>query len=81
MKRVYICILFLCFGFTHLYASADIAFEAQDTAQVNLLNRQGFQIHLTDHDQTIKKGQEALEIAKKINYIDAAITPSLGTRG
>ena len=70
MKRVYISILFLCLGVTHLYASADIAFEAQDTAQVNLLNRQGFQIHLTDHDQTIKKGQEALEIAKKINYLD-----------
>ena len=46
MKRVYISILFLCLGITHLYANADIAFEAQDTAQVNLLNRQGFQIHL-----------------------------------
>ncbi len=70
MKKVYISILLLCLGVSHLYASADIAFDAQDTAQVNLLNRQGFTIHLTDHDQTIKKGQEALEIAKKINYID-----------
>lgn len=40
----------------------------QDTVQVNLLNKQGYNIRLTDHEQTIKKGQQALELAEKLNY-------------
>lgn len=44
--------------------------DRQDTAQVNLLNRQAFAIHLTDHKQTLTKGQQALELAQKLNYIN-----------
>ncbi len=67
MKRVYLLVFFLFISLCRAYADVSIDGN-QDTAQVNLLNKQGFSIHLTDHDETIKKAQQALELAQKLNY-------------
>jgi tetratricopeptide (TPR) repeat protein len=67
MKKAYLLILFLSIYFIRVYAD-EIQVGAQDTAQVNLLNKQGYTIRLTDHEQTISKGQQALELAQKLNY-------------
>ena len=70
MKKAYLLfILLLLISFTRVYADVSIE-NNQDTAQVNLLNRQGLAIHLTDHEQTLAKAQMALELAKKLDYID-----------
>ncbi len=67
MKKAYLLILFLLISYLRVYA--DMALDGtQDTVQVNLLNKQGYNIRLTDHEQTIKKGQQALELAEKLNY-------------
>ncbi len=68
MKKAYFCIFFLLAIFARANAGAALDFASQDTAQVNLLNKQGLAIHLTDHDQTIKKGEQALELAQRLNY-------------
>jgi tetratricopeptide (TPR) repeat protein len=69
MKKAYLLILVLSVSLTRVYA--DMLIDGnQDTAQVNLLNRQGYSIRLTDHEQTIAKGQQALELAQKLNYIN-----------
>src|SRR5579859_2752904 len=70
MKKAYSAILILLISFAKVYAGTALDFASQDTAEVNLLNKQGFAIHQTDHDETIKKGEQALEIAQKINYIN-----------
>ncbi|WP_426668124.1 tetratricopeptide repeat protein [Mucilaginibacter sp. McL0603] len=67
MKRVYLLVFFLFISLCRVYAGISIVGN-QDTAQVNLLNRQGFSIHLTDHEETIKKAQQALELAQKLDY-------------
>ncbi|MDB5025031.1 MAG: tetratricopeptide repeat protein [Mucilaginibacter sp.] len=67
MKKAYLLILFVFISYLRAYA--DISLDGtQDTVQVNLLNKQGYSIRLTDHEQTIKKGQQALELAEKLNY-------------
>ena len=68
MKKAYLLLLlFLLIPFIRV--SADVSIDgSQDTAQVNLLNRQGFDIRLTDHEQTMAKAQQALELAQKLNY-------------
>jgi len=69
MKKAYLfLIIFLSLSLTWVHAEVNIEGK-QDTAQVNLLNRQGFKIRFTDHEQTIAKGQQALELAQKLNYI------------
>ena len=68
MKKAYFSIFFLLAIFARAHAGAALDFASQDTAEVNLLNKQGFAIHLTDHDQTIKKGEQALELAQRLNY-------------
>jgi tetratricopeptide (TPR) repeat protein len=68
MKKAYFCIFFLLAIFARAHAGAALGFAGQDTAEVNLLNKQGLAIHLTDHDQTIKKGEQALELAQRLNY-------------
>ncbi len=70
MNRAYLSILILVITFSKVYAGTPYvdSLSNQDTAQVNLLNKQGFSIHLTDHEQTIKKGEQALELAQKLNY-------------
>ncbi|MGZ3750646.1 MAG: tetratricopeptide repeat protein [Mucilaginibacter sp.] len=69
MKKAYIIILFILMPFVKVYA--DMPLEGnQDTAQVNLLIKQGFSSRLTDHEQTIKKGQQALELSQKLNYVN-----------
>ncbi len=70
MKKACFSILFLLATFTIVRANATLDLANQDTAEVNLLNRQGFKAHLTDHDQTIRKGEQALELAQKLNYVD-----------
>lgn len=67
MKKAHLIIFFLLVSFLRVYAYIPID-GSQDTAQVNLLNKQGYVIRLTDHEQTIKKGQQALELAQKLNY-------------
>lgn len=69
MKKACLSVLFLFISFTLVYADdvpSDL--KMQDTSKVNTLNKQGFIIRLTDHEQTIKKGQQALELAQKLNY-------------
>ncbi|HWD87484.1 MAG TPA: tetratricopeptide repeat protein [Mucilaginibacter sp.] len=70
MKKTYLLILLLIA--TAAYVRADIALDIanQDTARVNQLNKEGFKARFSDHDATIKKGQQALELAQKLNYID-----------
>src|SRR3569833_495472 len=70
MKKAYLIILFFTAVFARAYAYASVDYASQDTAQVNLLNKQGFTSRLTDHDQTIKKGQQALDLAQILNYIN-----------
>src|SRR5579863_4257487 len=68
MKKAYFSILLFLAIFATAHAGAALDFASQDTAEVNLLNKQGFKIHLTDHDETIRKGAQALELAQKLNY-------------
>jgi tetratricopeptide (TPR) repeat protein len=67
MKKAYLIVLILFISFVRAYADMSIG-GTQDTAQVNLLNKQGYSIRLTDHEQTLTKGQQALELAQKLNY-------------
>ncbi len=67
MKKAYLIVLILFISFVRAYADMSIG-GTQDTAQVNLLNKQGYTIRLTDHEQTLAKGQQALELAQKLNY-------------
>lgn len=67
MKKAYLIILFLLISLVKVYADATFD-SSQDTAQVNLLIKQGYSSRLTDHAQTVKKGQQALELAQKLNY-------------
>ena len=68
MKKAYLLfVLFLFVSCIRAYADVSIGGN-QDTAQVNLLNSQAFKIRLTDHEQTLAKGQQALELALKLNY-------------
>src|ERR1700742_1943151 len=67
MRKAYLLILFLILSFGRVRADEYLEGK-QDTNQVNLLNKQGFDIHYTDHEQTIAKGQEALDLAQKLNY-------------
>ncbi|HTD99584.1 MAG TPA: tetratricopeptide repeat protein [Mucilaginibacter sp.] len=69
MKKVYLVIFFLFAILIRVHAE-DVSLDQknQDTSEVNLLNKQGYLIHYTDHEQTIKKGQAALELALKLNY-------------
>ena len=69
MKKAYSLVFLLLISFLRVHAGISIDGN-QDTAQVNLLNKQGFGIRLTDHEQTIKKAQRALEMAQKLNYIN-----------
>jgi len=41
---------------------------SQDTSQVNVLLKEGLKSRLTDHAQTIQKGEQALDLAKKLGY-------------
>src|ERR1700748_2023716 len=70
MKKTYIILLILFVGFAKVYADSAVNFATQDTAEVDLLNKQGFSMRQTNHDETIKKAQQALEMAKKLNYIN-----------
>ena len=67
MKKAYLIIFILLVSLTRVYAG-NLDLKNQDTSEVNLLNKQGYLIHYTDHEETIKKGQAALELAKKLNY-------------
>jgi tetratricopeptide (TPR) repeat protein len=69
MKKAYLSLLFLLTTFITVYADG-MPDVGQDTATVNQLIKQGFSSRMTDHDQTIKKGQQALEMAQKLNYIN-----------
>ncbi|MGZ3750889.1 MAG: tetratricopeptide repeat protein [Mucilaginibacter sp.] len=68
MKRVYFSLLLLLATFAAAHADATLDIAGQDTTEVNLLNKEGFKIHLTDYDETIRKGQQALELAQRLNY-------------
>jgi tetratricopeptide (TPR) repeat protein len=68
MKKAYLLlIIFLSLSQVRTYAEVAVD-SKQDTEQVNRLNRQGFGIRFTDHEQTLAKGQQALELAQKLNY-------------
>jgi tetratricopeptide (TPR) repeat protein len=67
MKKAYLILVLLLLPFVRVYADESIE-GSQDTTQVNLLNKQALDIHLTDHEETIKKGEQALELAQKLNY-------------
>lgn len=67
MKKAYLIILLLIY-FTNVYAAGFSDITRQDTSEVNLLNKQGYDSRLTDHDQTIKKAQQALDLAQRLNY-------------
>src|SRR5579863_10476238 len=70
MKKAYFSILLFLAIFATAHAGAALDFASQDTAEVNLLNKQGFKMHLTDYDETIRKGAQALELAQRLNYIN-----------
>jgi tetratricopeptide (TPR) repeat protein len=68
MKKTYLLLIFLLsIPFAGVYADVSMG-GGQDTAAVNLLNRQAYAIHLTDHEQTLAKAQQALDLAQKLNY-------------
>ncbi|MBS1529205.1 MAG: tetratricopeptide repeat protein [Bacteroidetes bacterium] len=70
MKKTYLLILFLLASITHVCAGTAFDFSNQDTARVNQLNKEGFKARFSDHDATIAKGQQALDLAQKLNYIN-----------
>jgi len=80
MKKNYFSILILLISVVRAYAGSSLDFANQDTAQVNLLNKQAFQMRQTDHDETIKKATQALELAQKLNYLNG-IAESYRTMG
>ena len=80
MKKVCFGLLFVIATFTSVYADVSPDFTRQDTIQVNLLNRQGYDSRQTDHDQTIKRGEQALAISRRLNYI-YGIAESFRTMG
>ncbi|MGN6638036.1 MAG: tetratricopeptide repeat protein [Mucilaginibacter sp.] len=70
MRNAYLSILILLFSFVTAFADAPSDFASQDTAEVKLLLKQGYGSRMTDHEQTIKKGEQALELAQKLNYLN-----------
>jgi len=81
MKKTYLLILILFATIACAHAST-AAFDIanQDTARVNELIKEGFKARFSDHDATIKKAQQALELAQKLNYING-IAESYRTMG
>src|ERR1700755_825717 len=69
MKKAYLSLLFLLITFVTVYADG-MPGVGQDTATVDLLIKQGFTSRMTDHDQTIRKAQQGLELAQKLNYVN-----------
>ncbi len=67
MKKYLIFIYFVLFA---LAVHADDFKEGlpTDTSQVTLLNKQGFDVRLTNPDQTVRYAKKALAIARKLNY-------------
>ncbi len=71
MKKAYLIVIFLLIATgANIYAEAPLTDVTQDTAQVNLLIKQGYNSRLTDYQQTIKKGKSALDMAQKLNYLN-----------
>ncbi|MBS1524980.1 MAG: tetratricopeptide repeat protein [Bacteroidetes bacterium] len=70
MRKAYPTILFLLLAFIGVNAETTLEIGGQDTAQVKQLLAQGFKSRLTDHEQTLKKAQQALDMAEKLNYLN-----------
>jgi tetratricopeptide (TPR) repeat protein len=70
MKKTYPLILLLIVVITCVRANAAPGIGDEDTARVNQLNKEGFKARLSDHDATVKKGEQALELAMKLNYVN-----------
>lgn len=68
MKKAYLSIFFLLMIFMKVYGDEVSTGLSQDTTQVNVLLKEGLKSRLTDHAQTIQKGEQALELAKKLSY-------------
>jgi tetratricopeptide (TPR) repeat protein len=67
MKRIFIIISFLLFGYNS-YAHGGNDVINQDTSEVKNLNKQAYDVRLTNPDQSIVLGSKALDLAKKLNY-------------
>ncbi|MEO6852155.1 MAG: hypothetical protein ABI166_16045, partial [Mucilaginibacter sp.] len=63
IKQAFLALIFLVTFVKVGVANTLLDSANQDTAEVNLLNKQGYSIRLTDHEQTIKKAEQALELA------------------
>lgn len=68
MKKAYLSIFFLLIAFIKVYGDTPVDGLNQDTSKVDLLLKEGYKSHLTDHEQTIQKGEQALELSKKLGY-------------
>ncbi len=79
MRKYFIFIFFVLFGF---FAHADELKDnlGLDSNEVIRLNKQGFDIRLTNPAQTVKDANKALAIAKKINY-KAGVAESYRIKG
>jgi len=80
MKKTCFLVLLLIATATRMFGGTMLDISNQDTARVNQLIKEGFKARFSDHDATIKKGAQALELAQKLNYING-IAESYRTMG
>jgi len=67
MKNFFIALILVLFGYNS-YAISDNDGINQDTTEVKNLNKQAYEVRLTNPDQAIVLGSKALDLAKKLNY-------------
>lgn len=68
MKKAYLSIFLLLIAFVKVYGDASVEGLNQDTSKVSTLLDEGYNARYTDHEQTVQKGEQALELAKKLGY-------------
>lgn len=66
MKKIYSVLFFILLALTSRASVKDMM--AQDTNDVKSLNKQAYEMRLTNPDQSITTGNKALTLATKLNY-------------
>jgi len=67
MKKNFLVLFFILAAFNS-YASSTADGLNQDTTEVQNLNKQAYEVRLTNPEQAIISGDKALELAQKLNY-------------
>jgi tetratricopeptide (TPR) repeat protein len=67
MKKIYSIVILLLFNIS-VHADGVKDLMAQDTNDVKSLNKQAYEVRLTNPEQTLSSGSKALALAIKLNY-------------